>query len=586
MYLTHNFKKLRMKNIITLLLICTHSLIMAQNPVMEFGTVEVPDLWFTVVTNNSFVDPIVIAMPASDRESDPIAVRVRQVTGNSFQIRIIEPMTFDGMHIQERVHFMVVEKGRHIFSDGTIVDAGLVSVPDELPLDVAFQDKFDAVPILFTQVQSDNTQSGYMRSRASIQSDSLFSVRVEKETGAAPIFLPEEVAYVAISEGNASLDGLAYEARRVSQINHVGRLVGFAGDFSQDIHCIGAMQTDNGQQACGLRLANLTHQFMNIYAQEDDLGSHIFEDVGYLIVNDNNGVAVIDPGRPQITSVSPLTGPIVGGVFIKIEGQNFGPPDGNLAFAGQILLDGALIPSGEILFVNDQVLRFRLPEGIGGDLSIEVQVNGQSATAPMTFSYEAPQIAAANPNSGPSIGGDSITVVGSSFGLAKSDLLVSFGGDPRPVGTFSPTQFRIATPSGIGADKDLVVDVGGQADTLSDFFAYFPPQIFVSPASGSTISPTPGSIIGSGFGSFPDSVKVFLDTTVIPITALVSDGQIDVLIPPGVGGSKTWYVDIGGQIATLPNAFSYQSPQFFQLNPPFGSTEGGYPLVITGMNLD
>ena len=322
-------------------------------PIIEFGTVEVPDLWFTVVTNSTFIDPVVIAMPATERETNPIGVRVRQVTGNSFQIRIIEPMTFDGMHIQERVHFMVVEKGRHIFSDGTIVEAGLVSVPDELPIEVVFQDKFDAVPILFTQLQSDNTQSGYMRSRASIQTDSLFSVRVEKETGVAPIFLPEEVAYMAISEGNASLDGLAYEARRVSQINHVGRLVGFAGDFSQDIHCIGAMQTDNGQQACGLRLRNLTNQFMNIYAQEDDLESHIFEDVGYLIVNDNNGVAVIDPARPQITRVSPLTGPIVGGIFIKIEGQNFGPPNGNLAFAGQVLLDGTPIPANEILFVND-----------------------------------------------------------------------------------------------------------------------------------------------------------------------------------------------------------------------------------------
>ena len=574
-----------MKNLISLLLICTNSFIIAQNPVMEFGTVEVPDLWFTVVTNNTFIDPVVIAMPPTARESDPVSVRIRDVTANIFQIRIIEPTTFNASHIDEGVHFMVVEKGRHIFPDGTIVEAGVVSVPDQNPIDVSFNDSFNGTPILFTQVQSNNTFSGYMRSRASIQTDSLFTVRVEKETTAPPIFLPEDVAYVAISEGSGSLDGLDYEARRVDHINHVGRVVGFAGDFNQDIHCIAAMQTDIGTEPCGLRFANLTNQFMNIFAQEDDQGPHTFEEVGYLLINDNNGAAILDPGRPQITAVSPLTGPNIGGILIKIEGLNFGPPDANFEFTGQVLFDGVAIPNNEIIYVDNQVLRFRLPEGVGANKSIEVQVNGQSVTAPMTFSYEAPKIVSANPNSGSTLGGDSITVLGTSFGLVKSDLSVSLGGIPTPIGSYSPTQFRIGTPGGIGKNKDLIVQVAGTGDTLADFFSYFPPQIVSAPTSSNTIITAVASIFGSGFGSVQDSVEVFLDTLSIAITSLVSDGQIDILIPPGVGGSKTWRVRVGGQTAIGPNPFSYVPPQFFQLIPQVGSTQGGYPLVINGNEL-
>ena len=56
-------------------------------PVGEAGNVIADGGWKTVFLKNTYLDPVIVAGPATFNDADPVAVRVRNVTQDSFQIR-------------------------------------------------------------------------------------------------------------------------------------------------------------------------------------------------------------------------------------------------------------------------------------------------------------------------------------------------------------------------------------------------------------------------------------------------------------------------------------------------------------------
>ena len=99
----------------------------AQTLVMETGVVSIDHTTSSIVLNNTFIDPVVIARPASYNGPHEATVRLNNITSTGFDIYLEEPVGRDGPHTMETIHYIVVEKGRYTFGDGTMLEAGMIS---------------------------------------------------------------------------------------------------------------------------------------------------------------------------------------------------------------------------------------------------------------------------------------------------------------------------------------------------------------------------------------------------------------------------------------------------------------------------
>ncbi|MCB9341104.1 MAG: hypothetical protein H6577_23505 [Lewinellaceae bacterium] len=75
----------------------------------ESGTLSLTNTWATINLNHNYTHPVVVMGGVSNNDTDPVTVRVRNVTANSFQVRLQEWAYQDGAHGTEQVGYLVLE---------------------------------------------------------------------------------------------------------------------------------------------------------------------------------------------------------------------------------------------------------------------------------------------------------------------------------------------------------------------------------------------------------------------------------------------------------------------------------------------
>ncbi len=75
----------------------------------ETGQVNLTNTWATVHLGKTYTQPLVIMGSISNNDADPVTVRVRNLTANSFEVRLQEWAYQDGTHGTEQVAFLVLE---------------------------------------------------------------------------------------------------------------------------------------------------------------------------------------------------------------------------------------------------------------------------------------------------------------------------------------------------------------------------------------------------------------------------------------------------------------------------------------------
>ncbi len=176
--------------------------------VAEYGTVTgLTDATQTIVLDNVFANPVVIAGPVSTSGSEPPAIRISNVKTvhdaltneavTSFDIRLQEPIGYDNTHAAEAVSYIVVESGRHVLPDGTVMEAGNTllggvgtwsdGVIEGNFTDIAFDQEYDQTPLVFAQTQTYYEQSASGRYthtvQAPIRSDATIATPTSSASG-------------------------------------------------------------------------------------------------------------------------------------------------------------------------------------------------------------------------------------------------------------------------------------------------------------------------------------------------------------------------------------------------------------------
>jgi len=257
---------------------------------------------------------------------------------------------------------------------------------------------------------------------------------------------------------------------------------------------------------------------------------------------------------PTANSVSPNSGPVVGGTVVTITGTDF--QSGATVTFGQS-------PATPVVFSSATQLKATTPAHAAGPVDVIVRnPDTQSATVPGGFTFQpvpAPTISGLQPTSGPAAGGTLVTITGTNF---LAGATVSFGGEPAtPVTVTSSTQIDTVTPAHAAGVVDVwVTNLDGQLATLASGFTYVLPPPTISGVSPTT-GPIGGGTVVTIFGTnFQNGATVTFAGVAATSATVNSSTRIAATTPAHTAGTVAVNVtNPDAQSATLPGAFTYTS---------------------------
>ena len=198
----------------------------AGNTVGEYGSVDIDHGVTSVKTLQSYENPVVVAFVKTMNGDAFVEARVSNVTATGFDIRLQETEAQDGQHAAESVQFMVVEAGRHILSNGAVIEAGTVdtgavyqALRKDAPADVAFEGALSGEDTrVFASVMTANDPD-FVTARVDDVTAEGFKVSMAEQDAASDGHRSETIGFVAFQDGDFgafSTGGLILEEQRAS----------------------------------------------------------------------------------------------------------------------------------------------------------------------------------------------------------------------------------------------------------------------------------------------------------------------------------------------------------------------------------
>lgn len=313
------------------------------------------------------------------------------------------------------------------------------------------------------------------------------------------------------------------------------------------------------------------------------------------VENPDGAVATLEDAftfvpSPIVVSVSPTSGPEVGGTSVVIEAEE-------LRDEARAFFDGVACRRQRVL-VDTLPARIECdtPPGTGlVDVEIRDPERGFGLLADAFTYIPAPKVDAVQPDEGNSDGGDLIVVSGQDF---SEDATVFIDGvQCADVQFVSAEELTCLTSPGEPGVADVVVENGdGQRGTLPGGFALLGPPIVVEVLPGE--SPVAGGIevrvLGAGLHesdevTFGGATGVVVDSVgaeelvvlVPPVPADLDPAPLTGLLAVDVTVTRTDVDD--DRSGTLPAGLVYfWPPEIDDVTPARGRAQGGTDVVITG----
>lgn len=247
-------------------------------------------------------------------------------------------------------------------------------------------------------------------------------------------------------------------------------------------------------------------------------------------------VITFAPATPEVTSVSPTTGPESGGTAITITGKYF--QDGvNVTIGGN--------PATDVVITSTTTLTATTPAGAPGpqDIVVSLGESGDTGTGLFTYTAAAPTVSGISPTSGPAAGGTSVTITGTGF---VSGATVTIGGAAATgVVVNSATSITATTPAGTAGAKNVAVTTVGGTGTGTGLFTYTSappaPAPAPAPASGPAEPSTPP-------GSLSPNPSASATTSASPTTSPLAPGRLDPVANPQNPNIPSGGLPAGGSV--------------------------------------
>lgn len=285
-----------------------------QEAIGEISKLTVGDSWQNITFDRAYDDPIVFALSPSMNELELVATRLRNISSTGAEILLQEPGRIAGVadprdHVDETVTLLVLERGVHTLSDGTVLEVGTIDT-GKLYVQgfeqLSYSDAFDDRPAVFSQVQTFNGTDWVVSRQRNVDAAG-FEMTLQEEEFDNLAHMPETVGWLAIETGLGDWGGLAFQAGTSGPIvNGNATFVefgswGWNGVAAPYLNVMASLSTYAGSDPVSTRILSVAEDGFTTIAQEDqskDLEtSHGLEAVDWLAV-EYGGTLLAMPDAP------------------------------------------------------------------------------------------------------------------------------------------------------------------------------------------------------------------------------------------------------------------------------------------------
>jgi hypothetical protein len=296
---------------------------------------------------------------------------------------------------------------------------------------------------------------------------------------------------------------------------------------------------------------------------------------------------------PTITSIAaptapmPAAGPVTGNNWVTIYGTGFGVgmTPVPMVFFGNNAATSVVVSAGHIIQC------IAPPGSAAGAVPVTVITPGGTSNA-ATYTYRnLPTITAVTPNYGNAVGGNTVTISGTGFGVGLTPLpAVSFGNYAahNVVVSAGPIITCTAPANAAGMYDVRVATSGGQSIISgSDKYTYYATPTVSSIASPQAPGPAAGPTAGGntvtiyGTGLVPAGAAVSFGG--VAATNIVASGTTLTCTPPAhaAGAVSVTVTTLGGTSSAV--SYTYRNlPTVTAVSPNYGPEAGGNTVTITG----
>ncbi len=250
----------------------------------EVGEIVLNHSWRGVAFKQTFLNPVVVAKPMSSVGWQPGVIRIRNVTGEGFEVRIQEWDYLDGRHAQETVTYMVMEAGHFQLADGTHVEAGCFNT--HRSAEVNFKQRFGTAPVVTSSVTTENGPQAVTGRLSNIDTQG-FSCHLQEQEASDQSHAQEGMSYIAWEPSAGELNGVSYEVGRTENVvTDLPEYISFEGLFNSTPACLADMQTKNGADTATVRYTFKDEYGIELAiaeeASRDEETFHVSEIVGFM----------------------------------------------------------------------------------------------------------------------------------------------------------------------------------------------------------------------------------------------------------------------------------------------------------------
>ncbi|WP_405584205.1 beta strand repeat-containing protein [Streptomyces sp. NBC_01190] len=239
----------------------------------------------------------------------------------------------------------------------------------------------------------------------------------------------------------------------------------------------------------------------------------------------SNSVPYTYVTAPVITTVNPAQGPVGGGNTVTLTGNGF---------TGATAVTFGATPATSFTVLSPTQITATAPAGVAGGVPVTVTTPGGTTPGTVFYFYVAqPTLTSATPTSGPTAGGNTVTLTGTNLLTVTA---VNFGVTPATFTIVSNTQINAVAPAGsAGTSPITVVTVGGTSNAIPYTYVAGPVLTSLIPNQGAAAGGTIVTLTGT---NLTGATAVLFGGVPAPFTA-VSDTQLVATAPAGAAGPVT-----------------------------------------------
>jgi hypothetical protein len=254
---------------------------------MEAGEVSVDHSWKKVNFGRQFLNPVVVTGGMSVNGSQSAVVRIRNVTGNGFEIRVQEWDCYDGVHAEEAVGYLAVESGVHTLAGNLKVEAGqFVYKRGGLFTSTAFQEVFPETPVVMAAAATASDPAA-VTVRLSEITPKGFKICLQEQEANVQEHGAEMISYIAWPPSSGSFDGIRFEVDKTAKIvDHRFTEIPFFEPHATAPVFLAQMQSTYGRNTAGVQWRSKDAEAVEVRIAEETSRDreirHALEVVGFM----------------------------------------------------------------------------------------------------------------------------------------------------------------------------------------------------------------------------------------------------------------------------------------------------------------